>query len=770
MLILPKINPIVIMTVYLFVLLSSAPCSSKEQANYANLALLKHGTLNSEKDAESLLTKNEFYQQLRSLAKALPEATVAQQSAFTQSALRSIRQEKAQLETLIAQQPHPLEFYHYQLFHQAQRNSQRDQNFEQALIASFSQRLASASNEQLYKLDAALGWSVENALNYVFNVFKRLKSAEFLDEQQVIQLVSNSEIYHVVAQVIPLTKPLLAAENQRRYIIEPNVLITTENGIEHAATIVRAKSDNKKRPAAFQFTIYADERSHIRTATHAAAHGYVGIVANTRGKRSSKNVIVPWEHEGKDADRLIDWISKQPWNDGRVVMYGGSYNGFTQWAAAKYHHPALKAIAPYTAANLATGLPMENNIFLTGNYQWAFHVTNNKTIDQSVYRDWQYWNDLYHELFISGRAFNEIDELAGKPNLWFQKWLSHPSYDQYYQDMVPFGKDYLNINIPVLTITGYYDGGQISAIDFMTQHYLNNSKANHSLLIGPYDHWSAQNIPRSHLGNYQLDDVAQEKDTEETVFDWFDHLLYNHEKPALIKSKVNYQLMGNNTWQHVDSYEAMNAIGQNFFLASPKSGQYQALTTVIPDQLTFHQQVVDMADRSVQHNLDASNLISDELGHQTGIVFITEPFERDMQYAGAPTGHFSIAVNKRDVDIGFNLYHIQADGKAFHLTHYRSRASYAKDMSKRELLVPNQKTLIPLVNTRMNAKLMEKGSRIALVIDVNKNQTTQVNMGTGKDVSKETVQDAGELLKLRWYTDSKIHLPVSPFHQTGQYQ
>ena len=42
---------------------------------------------------------------------------------------------------------------------------------------------------------------------------------------------------------------------------------------------------------------------------------------------------VPYEHDGDDARAVIDWISRQPWSDGRVGMYGGSYNGFTQWAA-----------------------------------------------------------------------------------------------------------------------------------------------------------------------------------------------------------------------------------------------------------------------------------------------------------------------------------------------------------------------------------------------------------------------------------------------------
>ena len=54
----------------------------------------------------------------------------------------------------------------------------------------------------------------------------------------------------------------------------------------------------------------------------------------------------PFEHDGADAAAVIDWIARQPWSDGRVGMYGGSYNSFAQWAATKHRPPALKAIAP----------------------------------------------------------------------------------------------------------------------------------------------------------------------------------------------------------------------------------------------------------------------------------------------------------------------------------------------------------------------------------------------------------------------------------------
>ena len=72
---------------------------------------------------------------------------------------------------------------------------------------------------------------------------------------------------------------------------------------------------------------------------------------------------------------LIDWISKQAWSDGQVGMYGGSYEGFTQWAAAKHMPKALKALMPSVTVAPGIDVPMEGNVFQTFVYYWPFYTT-----------------------------------------------------------------------------------------------------------------------------------------------------------------------------------------------------------------------------------------------------------------------------------------------------------------------------------------------------------------------------------------------------------
>ncbi|GLX78247.1 hypothetical protein tinsulaeT_15870 [Thalassotalea insulae] len=760
-----KWHDVLFICLYLLFTVNSQATETKH--TFKTPAALVAANITTSKDALTLLTQHSFHQQLFILANQLSTVEINQQEMFDKVALLSILNRHQELLTTIAEHPNAISYSHYRLHSETLLKQNNHSSFSTLLTDTLSKSLVAMNDESLYQLEAALGWSLPGAQDYAFNIFKRYQTLPTLTKDQAIALIVNSHLYRVLANVLPMSNKLIAQENQKRYHIEPEILITTPDGVELAATIVRKKNQHGKQTAAMQFTIYADEKSHTRTATHAAAHGYIGVVVNSRGKRSSSNTIVPWEHEGEDATSAIDWVSKQAWSNGKVMMYGGSYNGFTQWAAAKHMHPALIAIAPYTAASLITGLPYENNIVLTANYQWAFHVTNNNTVDNSVYTNWQKSNQLLTDFFTSGKAISDIDKLAGQANPWFQKWLQHPSFDDYYQAMVPVKAEYANINIPVLTITGYFDGGQVSAIDYLKRHYRYNQNANHTLLIGPYDHWSAQNKPRSHLGNYPLDAVALEKDTEEIVFGWFDHLLYHTAKPKLLQDKVNYQLMGSNQWRHSSSFAMLNQQATKFYLSTTKNQESNyALQTSPEQQLAYLKQTIDLTDRTTEHNLLPWPIIQDQLNDPNGLVFITAPLTETQELAGAITGHFSIEINKKDVDIGYNFYEIDPSGKAFYLTHYLSRASYANDSSKRTLLVPQKKTTVPIIDARMTAKLLKKGSRLAIVLNVNKNHQAQVNMGSGKEVNNESIADAGEPLIIKWYNDSQINIPLKPWNET----
>ena len=75
----------------------------------------------------------------------------------------------------------------------------------------------------------------------------------------------------------------------------------------------------------------------------AAGYAYVGQKA--RGDLTG-NMFFPDADDGYDC---LDWVSRQPWCDGNIAMYGRSFHAATQWLAAPEQHPNLKAIIPRIA-------------------------------------------------------------------------------------------------------------------------------------------------------------------------------------------------------------------------------------------------------------------------------------------------------------------------------------------------------------------------------------------------------------------------------------
>jgi uncharacterized protein len=142
------------------------------------------------------------------------------------------------------------------------------------------------------------------------------------------------------------------------------------------------------------------------------------------------------------------------------------------------------------------------------------------------------------------------------------------------------------------------------------------------------------------------------------------------------------------------------------------------------------------------------------------LVFSTEHFEKEFNINGSFTGNLWATINKKDMDVSLALYELMPDGRYFFLTRYVGRGSYAKDNSKRQLLQPNKKENIPFDNTRFVSKKINKGSRLVILLNINKHAFEIINYGSGKTVSEETMKDAGEPLQIKWHNDSYIKIPV----------
>ncbi len=657
-------------------------------------------------------------------------------------------------------QSNSLLYIQHELFNRAKQYPP-DISFKIAFTGLFYKLFKSLDDKSAYHIYTA--FMTRNGIGGLKSDFDNTLTAprqtDSLNINDALALCRNYYMLQLYQNIEPVARPLINDDVDSRYSIK-NVLIKTGNGASISAIVTLQKDITGAQPAVLQYTIYADSTGFLR-ALEPAAYGYAAIMAYTRGKGQSPDKIVPYEDDGKDANDVISWISKQPWCNGKIGMYGGSYNGFTQWAAAKYANPALKTIVPYVAAIPGLGLPMENNVFLNANYGWAFYTTDNKYLDNKIYNDPNRWNAVQSKWYNSGKAYNKIDSIDGMPNPWLQRWLKHPDYDKYWQDMVPYKGDFSKINIPVLNITGYYDDGQISAMHYLIEHTKYNPKEDDYLIIGPYDHFGAQQGGVPVLRDYTVDPVALIS-TRDITFQWLDHILKGGPKPALLKDKINYEVMGTNKWEHAPSLQKMANEKLTLYLTNIKENGNYDLSPKKPLNRAALNQAVDLADRKTANNRDyyPFPIIKKTLDHSDGLFFISKPFDKPVSVNGMFSGELKAKINKKDMDIGLVLYEVTPQGEYFELSYFLGRASYANDMETRKLLHPGKIESIPFTRSRLVSRQLSKGSRLLVVLNIDKNPFAQINYGTGKDVSTETIKDAGEPLQVKWYNDSYIEVPV----------
>lgn len=656
----------------------------------------------------------------------------------------------------------------YGIFAEARaRQSLDGPSFDEAFRRSFRETLGRLDDRTSALVIRTLGVdlsAVQQNLNDALEPRKGKRAIAVADALTLIRAYQDEQTFRSVS---PLAAALIDEDDRRRYLIDKDIAVKTADGATVCALVVRPRSVAGRLPALLNFTIYADPRTTLDEARRTASNGYAGVEGLTRGKGCSPDPPVPYEKDGADAAAVIDWISRQPWSDGRVGMFGGSYEGFTQWAAAKHMPKALKALMPSVTAAPGVDVPMEGNVFQSFVYYWPFYTTANKTLDNGPYNDRARWWRMNREWYVKGPAYRTLDKIDGTPNPFFDRWLDHPSYDSYWQSMIPYRQEFARIDIPVLTTTGFYDDAQIGALYYFNQHHEYAAGARHYLVIGPYDHIRGQRGTISRLGNpltslrgYETDPVAQ-IDLGELRYQWFDFVFKGAPRPSVLKDKVNYEVMGANVWKHAPSLAAMANQRLRFHLSAERTGETYRLSARKPSGETFVPLRVDLADRTDADRIfPGGGIVDKDLNSWNGVVFASDPFLKPAELSGLFSGRLDFIVNKKDLDFSVELYELTAKGEYVALSTYMARASYVRDRGQRQLLTPGARQRLDFRSGRLTSRQFQPGSRLVVVLSVLKSPGAQINYGTGKDVSDETVADAGEPLTIRWFGDSFIDIPV----------
>src|SRR5579862_8803690 len=265
-----------------------------------------------------------------------------------------------------------------------------------------------------------------------------------------------------------------ASEVGPGYDIQMSRLVSVRDGVQLETWISKPSHNEGRLPTVLTLTQYEiDGGRHGDEAGAYTRRGYAFVQAYVRGRGRSGGVKSDnlGLQVGRDGYDLVEWIAAQPWSDGRVVMFGGSFVGMTQWRTAAQHPPHLAAIAPYVPIYPGWDVPNTNGIPQAWSAVILGYVSGRTLNDDFIRSD--YWQKKMLEHYAQQAPFRTLDEDIGiAQDDWWMKdsrgrklsfmkmWLDHVGDKTFTLAAEPTRAQFAQMSFPVLTATGFYDDDQ----------------------------------------------------------------------------------------------------------------------------------------------------------------------------------------------------------------------------------------------------------------------------------------------------------------------
>ena len=554
------------------------------------------------------------------------------------------------------------------------------------------------------------------------------------------------------------------------------VKIPMRDKVELNATLYLPKTPDgspPRTPVIFTLTPYISDTYHARGA-YFASHGYRFALVDVRGRGNSGGEFEPFANEPRDGHDVVEWLAKQPFCDGKVAMWGGSYAGFDQWATAKEFPPHLATIVPAAAAHPGLDYPSYNNIGMTYDVQW-FTLTSGHTAQDNLFGDQKFWRTKFLDAYKKHIPFKSLDLFVGNPLVNFQRILKHPTADAYYDAMLPTREQFQKIALPILTITGQYDGDEMGALTYYRDHFANASpetRAKHFLIIGPWDH-AGTRTPTDEVGGVKFGPGAL-VDLNDLHRQWYDWTMKARPKPAFLKNQVAYYLLApgnsgaNGEWKYADNFETLTANPKTFYLDSndgDANGVFRsgALVDATPTSRSGVQRgggtastgtdafVYDPMDLRRGENVEGTDpkektaaldqTFALSIG-KDGLVYHTEPLANETPFVGCPALTLWVSIDTPDVDLECDLYEIQPDGTSIALWSDIRRLRYRESLREAKLVKAGEIVRYDFTPRTFVVRRLMKGSRLRLIVTAVNSILWQKNYCSGGVVAEETAKDA----------------------------
>jgi len=542
---------------------------------------------------------------------------------------------------------------------------------------------------------------------------------------------------------------ITSPENEKNVDFNWGVKIPMRDGVHLNATIYKPKTA-KRTPVIFTLTPYIADSYHPRAA-YFAQHGYTFALVDCRGRGNSEGNFDPFVQEANDGHDLVEWLAKQPWCDGQVTMWGGSYAGFNQWMTLKKFPKHLKTIVPAASCHAGVDFPFFKNIFTSYEMQWTTFISG-VTGNAALFGDSAFWIEKFQEMYQNHKPYSSLDKIVGNETTAFQTWIKHPAQDAYWDQMALTKKQYDKINIPILTITGHYDADQPGAMEYYRRHMGSESKTKdkHYLVIGPWDHPGTR-TPNAEIGGLKFDKSCL-VDLNQLHKEWYDWTMKKGKKPSFLKKRVAYYVMGEEKWKYASNLESIAPKVRKLYLNSngsandafhsgtldekpPKNSQADTFTYDPLDKRPGKLEREEIDEYYTDQTADL-NLFGN------GLVYHSAAFPKATEITGWVKLVVWMSLNVPDTDFSVSLSEVLPNGKVIKLSWDALRARYRESLLEEKLIVPGEINPYTFEGFTFFSRRIGKGSRLRIIINCPNTIYLEKNYNSGGVVADETDKDA----------------------------
>ena len=397
-----------------------------------------------------------------------------------------------------------------------------------------------------------------------------------------------------------------------------------------------------------------------------AERGFQVIIQSVRGTFGSGGVFEAMRNERADGLATLEWVKRQPWFGGSIVLAGPSYLGYVQWALAGELPPEVKAMIPNnTESALTLEFLRRDGLSLETPFGWGVMVDGQQRRGAMLR---QFALQRKVDQAVRTMPLGAADVAAtGHRVGYIQDILAHDADDPYWAPL-DHRAEVAKVTTPVSSVGGWYDiflPGQLR--DFEVLQSLGRAAR---LTVGPWTHLSMDAAP-----------------IRETIA--FGLAYARGEEPPS-RSPVRLYVMGEEAWRDFESWPPAGYspvafhLGADGRLAESEPGE--AAESAGPDRYRYDPADPTPAVGGVRMRRDGGRADNTALEARLDVLrYTTVPLDADTEVVGEVSAEIWFSSSLPHADVFVRLCDVDPQGRSWNVCDGLTSLSGADKVTKAEV-------------------------------------------------------------------------------------